>query len=256
VDVSGLRLDPEARTTLNFIALPDPNMPSFLFYRNPGADQRLTPGELDRDLIISARAYHCTSFALALEPLRSAALEALHLAHQAGRLVSFDVNYRAAVWPSGEAACQAVRSVLAEVDVLKINEEEAELLTGEARVEKAAEHLAGCGPALCVVTLGPNGCYFQAAAGARHVAGFHVNTIDASGCGDAFIGAMLAGLLAGGHDQGRLAVAELGLTDIEATLQFANAAGALTSTKRGVIPAIPTAAETRAFLNRERAPVR
>ncbi|MDD5367968.1 MAG: PfkB family carbohydrate kinase [Anaerolineaceae bacterium] len=246
VDVRGLRFDREARTTLNFIALPDPNNAAFLFYRNPGADQRLEPGELDRDLIANARAYHCTSFALAIEPLRSAALEALHLAHQSERLVSFDVNYRAIVWPSPEVARREIFAILPEVDVLKVNQEEAELLTGETAIEKAATGLAAFGPSLCVVTLGPDGCYYQSAAGSGYVPGYSVKTIDASGCGDTFIGVMLAGLLDGAGWRDRLT-----RTNLERVLAYANAAAAMTATKKGVIPAIPTASDVAVFLKQE-----
>lgn len=246
VDVRGLCFDQEARTTLNFIALPDENSASFLFYRNPGADERLQPAELDRDLITRARAYHCSSFALAVEPLRSATLEALRLAHQSGCLVSFDVNYRANIWTSPDAARQEVFAVLSEVDVLKVNEEEAELITGLKDIQAAAARLIQFGPTLCVVTLGPNGCFFQTRSANGHVPGFRVETVDASGCGDTFIAGMLTGLLAEPDWH-----AQLDAHRLAQLLWRANAAGALTSTKKGVIPAIPTAQEIDDFLTRQ-----
>jgi fructokinase len=243
VDVRGLCADTFARTTLNFIALPDANSADFLFYRNPGADERLEPTDLDRDLIEGARAFHCSSFALAVEPLRSAALEALYFAHRAGRLVSFDVNYRASVWPSPDAARKEVFALLPKVDVLKVNEDEAALLTGETEIEKAAACLDGRGPALIVITLGPKGCYFHTSAASGYVPGFPVQTVDASGCGDTFIAGMLCGLLAAPDWRNQLDRYRLA-----ALLRRANAAGALTSTKKGVIPAIPTAAEVDTFI--------
>ena len=249
VEVRGLCFDRDARTTLNFIALPDENSASFLFYRNPGADQRLEPADLDHELICGARAYHCSSFALAVEPLRSATLEAMHLARQAERLISFDVNYRANVWPSPEAARREVFGVLPEVDILKVNEEEAELLAGAADYQKAAAQLIRQGPALCVVTLGPQGCYYQTSSAASWVPGFSVATVDASGCGDTFIAGMLTGLLSAVDWRERLAP-----SDLERVLRYANAAGALTSTRKGVIPAIPTTAEVHRFLDNQPQP--
>ena len=51
VETHGIRLDDEARTPLAFIALPDPYHAEFVFYRNPGADTRLRPDELDEALL-------------------------------------------------------------------------------------------------------------------------------------------------------------------------------------------------------------
>jgi len=78
-----------------------------------------------------------------------------------------------------------------------------------------------------------------------------VNTVDATGCGDAFMGALLARLAAalGGQNKASRAVLEslspAGLTEV---FVFANAAGALTATKKGVIPALPTTREVEDFL--------
>ena len=47
VDTTGMRYDARYRTTLNFMTVPDPHRTEMLFYRNPGADMLLEPGELD-----------------------------------------------------------------------------------------------------------------------------------------------------------------------------------------------------------------
>ena len=67
-----MRLDPEARTTMNLMAQPDANHYDCLFYRNPGADTRLRPDELDEALLRSTRAFHFGSLSLTDEPARSA----------------------------------------------------------------------------------------------------------------------------------------------------------------------------------------
>ena len=61
VETRAIRLDDEARTTLAFIALPDPHHAEFVFYRNPGADTRLRPDELDEALLRHSRALHVGS---------------------------------------------------------------------------------------------------------------------------------------------------------------------------------------------------
>jgi fructokinase len=247
VEVRGMRYDEEARTGIAFIAMPDENSYDILFYRNPGADMHLSADELDRTLLEGTRAYHFGSISLIHEPSRSATLEALEIAREAGALVSFDVNYRPDLWKPEEARRRVLRT-LPEVDVVKVNEAELELLAGAADLERGSEALLELGPSLCVVTLGPGGSYFRVAGGAGHVPAFEVETVDATGCGDAFVAGLLRQLISlttadGWRD-------ELTPSHMRSTLRYANAAGALTALTQGVIPALPTADEVAEFLGR------
>jgi fructokinase len=123
VDVSGMRFDTDARTPLAFIAMPDVNSYEILFYRNPGADMRLRPDELDRQLLMTTRAFHFGSISLIHEPSRSATLEAVQIARRGGALISFDVNYRPDLWTRDQARKMVIETIPL-VDVLKINEVE------------------------------------------------------------------------------------------------------------------------------------
>ncbi len=226
VETHGIRLDDEARTPLAFIALPDPHHAEFVFYRNPGADTRLRPDELDEALLRHTRALHVGSLSLTAEPSRAATLRAVAIARAAGVMVSFDVNYRPSLWPHPDAAISAIRRLLPLADVVKINEDELRLLTGTDDPD------AG-GPAA------------SSAAAAGFVPAFAVPTVDAIGCGDAFMAGVLVGLLggAGGAWSQRLDDAYL-----RPILRYANAVGALTATREGALPALPTVAEVEAFL--------
>ncbi len=233
------------------IALPTEHDAEFVFYRNPGADQRLLPEELDRELLATGRALHVGSLSLTDEPSRSAAFEAVRLARASGALISFDVNYRPSLWQSPAAALAQYHVLIPQVDVLKVNEVELEMLAGgrwstaggQLTIEEAVDELLRSGPSLVVVTLGRQGSYFRSAAGGETVPGFQVATVDAVGCGDAFVAGVLAQLLAVGDWRSQLTVEQL-----RAALRYANAVGALTATKRGAIPAMPIAAEVDAFL--------
>jgi fructokinase len=255
VDIRGIRFDDRARTTMAFIAMPDENTAEFVFYRNPGADMLLRPGELDRQLLQETKAFHFGSISLIEDPSRSATMEAVRIAREAGALVSFDVNYRPGLW-SGPGEAYAM---VPHVDLLKVNEVELALLVS------ASESLAGFGrlaasrtlleqgPELCVVTLGPQGSDFQVAEGGEHVPAFRVQTVDATGCGDAFVAALLCQLVnplpeasSGGvngswRDQ-------LSPVRMRRILRYANAVGALTALTQGVIPALPTADQVDEFL--------
>lgn len=246
VDTRGIRFDREARTTLAFIAKPDANTQEFVFYRNPGADTRLRPDELDRELLQGTRVLHFGSLSLGAEPIRSATWEAVNLARQGGALISFDVNYRPSLWESPQQALEQVRTMIPHADLVKVNEVELELLTGSQEAS-ASRRLLELGPHLVVVTLGPLGSYFATAEGGEYVPPFQVEAVDATGCGDAFIAGLLWQLIAAGDWRAQLTVERL-----RAILRYANAVGALTATKVGVIPALPTAVQVEDFLNQAR----
>jgi fructokinase len=246
VDVSGMRYDLEARTGLAFIAMLDVNSYEILFYRNPGADMRLQAEELDRALLQETRAFHFGSLSLIQEPSRGATLEAARMAREGGALISFDVNYRPTLWPSRSAARERVVQVIPHVHLLKVNEAELELLTGRQDLEGASRMLLEQGPGLCVVTLGPKGSYFRIAQGGAHISAFAVDTVDATGCGDAFIAGLLYQLVVGRDWR-----EQLSLTRMREVLRYANAVGALTALTQGVIPALPPAARVIEFLSQQ-----
>jgi fructokinase len=254
VDTRGMRFDKEARTTMAIIAMPDEHSAEFVFYRNPGADMLLRADELDRDLLRGTRAFHFGSLSLTDEPSRSATLEAARIAREAGALVSYDVNYRPTLWRDPGEAVEQAMAMLPHADLLKVNEGELALLSGREDLDASSTRELGAackmllehGPNLCVVTLGPNGSFFQVADGGEYIPPFTVETVDSVGCGDAFVAGLLTQLVGGGGDwQNRLSPAQL-----REILRYANAVGALTALTQGVIPALPTAARVEAFLSR------
>jgi len=250
VETRGMRFDPDARTTMNIMAQPDPHSYECLFYRNPGADTRLRQDELDRALLTATRAFHFGSLSLTDEPARSATQEAVRLARGGGALISYDVNYRPTLWRNPAEAVEQASAMLPQVDLLKVNEAELRLLAGSDDLEVGSQALLARGPKLVVVTLGPEGSFFRTAAGGEHVPAFAVNTVDATGCGDAFIAALLWRLVQA-DDRRRSPAGErerLTPAYLRDSLRYANAVGALTATKQGVIPALPTAEEVESFL--------
>ena len=262
VDITGIRVDDKARILMPGSVGTDEHTAEFVFYRNPGADQRLRPDELDADLLCSARALHFGSLSLTDEPSRSTTWAAMRIAAEAGALISFDVNYRPSLWSSLEQAFEQISAIIPHVHLLKVNEVEIELLTGGQGAEvgdqkseirelrsgvgdlaEMAAWLLEQGPELVVVTLGADGSYFQTATGSGFISPFPVETVDAVGCGDAFISGVLTQLTA--VEDWRANLNAERMTEI---LYYGNAVGALTATKQGVIPALPTAAEVETFL--------
>lgn len=243
VDTRGLRFDPSARTTLAFISNPDVNTYEILFYRNPGADTCLRADELDESLIRETRAFLIGSLSLTDEPSRSATRAAIEIAREAGALICYDVNYRPTLWGSAEEARQMALEFIPKVDLVKVNETELRLLVGDGALADSTSKLISLGPEFCVVTLGEKGSYIKAACGDAFVAAFQVEMADAVGCGDAFLAALLCKMT-----ERPTWREELTQELLRQHLRYANAVGALTGTKHGVIPALPTAAEVDKFL--------
>jgi fructokinase len=243
VETRGLRFDPVARTTLVFLSKPDVNSYECLFYRNPGADTCLRPTELDESLLRDARAFQFGSLSLTDEPGRSATRAAIGLARQAGALVCYDVNYRPTLWRDADEARRLALEFIPAVDMVKVNEGELVLLGGSDDMRTSARQLRGLGPEICVVTLGDQGSYIQTAWGEAKVPAFVVEVVDAAGCGDAFLAALLCQMTAGPNWR-----TESSPERLHAYLRYANAVGALTATAQGVIPALPTAAQVDTFL--------
>jgi len=250
VNTRGVLLDKKARTSMAFIALPDEHQAEFLFYRNPGADMLLNAGELDHALLQQARAFHFGSISLIAEPYLTATKEAVKIAKESGALISFDVNYRSSLWPAESDPKPVIMEMINKADLVKVNQDELLFLTGEKDLRAGSRFLRVQGPALIVVTLGAEGSYFNCAGSSQNdptsdgrIPPFPVKTVDSIGCGDAFTAGLLSRLISAKnwHDL----LNQENLSDI---LRYANAVGALTAQKQGVIPALPTAAEVEAFL--------
>jgi len=243
VDVRGLLEDPAARTALAFVGSDGDGGRRFVFYHDGMADTLLRPDEVDRQLIANAHVFHFGSVTLAAEPSRSATLAAAHLARQSGCLVSFDPNVRLELWDSPKRARDAILETLGVADTVKVSGDEIEFLTGSLDPAQACDRLRERGPALAVVTLGQGGCYYASAGSSGYVPGVAVTPIDSLGAGDAFVGGMLAGLAARPE-----VVSAPDAQSLSSILSFANAVGALATTRRGAIPALPTRAEVEQLL--------
>lgn len=234
IDCTGLLSDPNFFTTLAFVALAPTGERTFSFARKPGADTQIAPGELARDVIAASRVFHVGSLSLTDEPARTATLEAIACAREAGCTLSYDPNYRANLWESEEVARERMRSVVPDMDLMKISDEECELMTGSADPAAAARALIAQGPKVVAVTLGGSGALVATGEGVREVPGFAAEVADTTGAGDSFWGGFLAAFLECGRAAG-----EVGLEDAAAFARMGNAVASLCVRGRGGIPSMP-----------------
>jgi fructokinase len=248
VDVSQLRLSTEARTGLAFVSLRPDGERDFLFYRNPSADMFFAPEDVDAGWLATAKAFHFGSISLGAEPSRSATLHALQMAQEMGLFISYDPNLRLNLWPSARAARDAIMLGWPYANVVKISEEELTFLTGVTDMEDLESGLMDLWHdrlRLIVITQGAAGCAYATPKRQGHAPGFSVKVVDTTGAGDAFLAALLYRLY---PDSDRLMQGKLRRPQIEAAIRFANAAGALATTRRGAIPALPILPEVEALL--------
>jgi ribokinase len=138
-------------------------------------------------------------------------------------------------------AAQVPDAVLARVDVLTPNEHEAKVLAGiEVRdvktAERAAEALMARGVKAVVITMGSRGAYLASDSTREMVPAWNVAAVDTTAAGDVF--------------SGTLAVALTEHQPLREAAHFASAAAALSVTKLGAQPSIPTRKEIDLFLSR------
>lgn len=234
IDTAGLILDADVFTTLAFVEVDEKGERHFSFARKPGADTCLRAEELAVYPLTHSRVLHVGSLSLTHEPARSATLYAIKLAKQAGALISYDPNYRAPLWLDVQTAREQMRSLVPLVDVMKVSDEETELLTGVADPHKAAEILLEQGVQCVAVTLGSKGVLVATAEGMELVPASPTKVVDTTGAGDAFWGGFLHRLLSL-----HMPLSQLTLAEAVDCGRWGNAVASLCITRRGGIPAMP-----------------
>ena len=231
----------EATTTMAFVTLDAHGNRSFTFARKPGADMLLTKAHIRPEDLQAADVVHAGSCSLSKEPASAATAYALSEAHRLGKLVSFDVNYRNLMWDDDRAAAAAaVLRVLPDVDLLKISDEEADMLGGEEAIH---DLMRENGVSVVIETLGSHGarCYWNGKI--LHIDGLKADCVDTCGAGDAFWGGFLSTLLlAGVRTPDALTEALL----LQA-MRRGNIAGWLCVQKKGAIESLPTAQEVERY---------
>lgn len=236
----------EAVTTMAFVTLKEDGEREFTFARKPGADMMLKESDVREADIQDTVMVHAGSCSLSAQPVASATVKAMRVAHENGKLVSFDVNYRNLMWNDNASACvEAVLAVLKYVDLLKISEEEIDMLGGEEAIPQLMERE---GIALVIETLGSDGAQAWFHGEKIRIPGRKVKAIDATGAGDAFWGAFLSKLRISGVEKGEDLTAEV----IREALEYGNVSGCICVQTKGAIASIPTRAMIEAYLKAER----
>lgn len=231
IETKGMILDDNYFTTLAFVNISETGERTFSFARKPGADTQIQKEELDMEILEHTDIFHVGSLSLTDEPARETTFYAVERAKEYGSIISYDPNYRVSLWENEETAKERMRSLIPYVDIMKISDEETELLTDHAAAEEAASALYEQGVKVVAVTLGSEGVYIYCAEGGRKVPGFASCVADTTGAGDAFWGAFLSRVVRAGKRP-----EELSLEELEEFARFGNAAASLCVEGKGLNP--------------------
>ncbi|WP_319371658.1 carbohydrate kinase [uncultured Ilyobacter sp.] len=236
VDTKMLYFDREKPTTLAFVSLRKDGERDFIF--NRGADENLSFGELDLKNLKDTKIFHFGSAtALLGGNLKKTYYELMKYAKSKGAFVSFDPNWRGALFGERkeEFVAESIKC-LAYADFTKVSDEEARIISGKENLEEAVDEIHKYGTPVVVVTLGKDGTLLSIDGKKIVVKSIEVKSIDSTGAGDAFIGAVLYKLSMEENPKEVICTLEKS----KEIVGFANKVGAITCTKLGAIAALPT----------------
>jgi 2-dehydro-3-deoxygluconokinase len=224
VDTSQVRRDADAFTGVNFIRYDDAGH-HFAYIRRDSAASRRRADEATLAYVRSARILHVSGISQAIsDGARQATLTAMDAARKAGVRVSYDTNLRLRLWPL-ERARETIHAAIRVADIALPSVDDSEKLTGLSDPDAIVDFYLGLGPSIVALKLGAEGALVATREQRRRIAGYRLETVDATGAGDTFGGSFLARLLAGDapFDAAR----------------YANAAAAISTTGYGAVGPIP-----------------
>lgn len=243
VDTSRVLRTSEANTALAFVSLKADGNRDFSFYRNPSADMLLKEEEIDDGWFMDGDILHFCSVDLIEAPVKYAHLKAIQLARKVGTLISFDPNVRLPLWHDPEACRRTILEFLPLSDIVKISDEELLFITGFEDEIKAIRSLFVGNVKHVIYTRGAKGASWYTRHFEVSVPGRHVNVVDTTGAGDAFVGSLLSQIVDESNFRNHVSQ-----ETIERMLKFANTAASITTTRTGAISSLPTRKEVEQHL--------
>lgn len=240
VDTQHMQFDAVHRTSTVVVSLCDNSDRSFTFLVNPSADQFLSSVNLPdfgNDIL------HFCSLALVAVDCRETLVRAMDHIKQRGGILSFDINLREQMWPDPLVMSDTVRHFARQADILKLSEEELYWLVGTNHHEDALSLLMEYPSGLKVVTRGINGADILWQGKFVRASAFEVESLDTTGAGDAFMAGLLASIAHGNPLDD--------VTQLEKAITQACACGALATTQKGALTALPDKQRVHQFIHAE-----
>ena len=247
INTDGLVTDKIVNTTLAFVHTLPGGDREFSFYRNPGADIMLSEADMNEQLISDSRIFHFGSLSMTGEECEAATKKAVGIAKENGLIISFDPNLRENLWDSLDKAKEKIEYGMANCDILKISDNEIQWFTGEPDYDRAVEKLRSRfgNISLLLLSLGKDGSRAYSGENSAYVPAAPAKTIETTGAGDTFCGAILSKVLEHG-------LREYSHQELSDMLIFANAAAAVITERKGALRVMPQLTEINDRIRRIR----
>lgn len=238
VNTDAMVLDAAQRTSTVVVDLDDSGERSFTFMVKPSADQFMLPADIPA--FAANQWLHVCSIALANEPSRSSTFAAMQQIKDAGGFISFDPNLRDEVWADQSEIKAVVLKAVAMADVVKFSDDELLFLTDTDSLEAGLKVVAEFDNTLQLITQGAKGALVITQGTQQLIAGKAIKPVDTTGAGDAFVGGLIA-YLAQSNQWSEIA-------HIEQAVTWANGCGALATTQKGAMTALPMKEQLSTYL--------
>lgn len=230
VDTRYISKSSEYDTSLAFVSFQEDGEREFSFFRKAAADLHFTSGDFKDVEFTSDDVLEFGSVALKTFEARATHKYLIEKAKKKGALICFDPNLRFNLWDSAEELRKTVTEFAVFADVIKVGGDELEFITG-LKGEQAVNKMFTGNLKILLVTNGGKGAkLYLSGKKVAECKGYKVKTVDTTGAGDSFFGAVIAQLMQSGSS--------LNESNLANILDFACKCGAYTTMSFGAIPAM------------------
>lgn len=245
IESKGVKVDDVHNTTLAFVDNAPNGDRSFSFYRKYCADAFYGVEDVNDEIIVESKILQLGSLMVSTDFGYNATMHAIEIAKKNNVMISYDPNLRYNIWEHKENIIPYSEKLLSFADIVKMSETEAEAYTGVKDELESSELLLKKYPdiKLLLITLGDKGAIYRTKKLFGKVDSIKVQAIDTTGCGDAFTGGVLSGLLAINKP-----ISKLSQDEIIKISKKGCAIGAYVATKFGGVMSMPTEEELKIFL--------
>lgn len=239
IDTSYFSTTENAHTTLAFVNLDKHGNRNFTFYRKPGSDMMLEKKDIPIDVISKSKVFHYGGVILSKEPSRDTIFYTLENIKNNNVIKAYDPNLRFNLWNSDDEIRDISLKGIEYADILKISDEELLFLTKTENIKDGLNLIKeNYNVKIILITLGKYGCIYSYKNELEHICTYAVKAVDTTASGDSFFGSFLHKLLSFNLD-----IDDISVENVKNSVEFGNASGALTATKKGAINSLPNIEE-------------
>ncbi|HDM75445.1 MAG TPA: sugar kinase [Deltaproteobacteria bacterium] len=236
IDVSNVFTDSYHHTGVYFTFFDSNGEHRFVYLRKNSAASNFTVKDAERVSLEGVRIFHLSGISQAIsKDCLEASFYFMRRCKKLNIQISYDANYREALWSKDLFNSVAWFTIGEFADILTLNLKEAKHLGLKGEPEDIVKTLLKKGPSFVALKLGKDGCVIGSIReGIARGKAFEVNVKDTVGAGDAFTAALIVGILEG--------------MNLEYIVPFTNAVAAMVCRSTGSTDSQPTRKEVEDFL--------